>query len=355
MIPIAKPLVGTEELSAIQKVLESGKLSAGPYVEQFEKELQDDCQYQHAVAVSSGTAALHVLFHALGIGPGDEVIVPDFTFIATANAARYVGATNVFADVDPQSFTLDPEALEAAITPQTKAVVPVSLYGQAYDVDAISKIAHEHDLLVVSDNAQSIGAKWKNRANLGDAAQILSFYPTKNMTTGEGGAILTDSDAIAEKCRLWRNIGQRKPYDYACAGYNYRLPALNAAMGSAQLKKLPQFTEARRKNARMLNDLLSNVEQLQTPVEHPDAFHVYNQYTIQAENRDALWNHLKSRGIGANVYYPHPLHSLPTFNASANTPNTEQLCQNVLSLPVHPSVTDQQIHEIADAVKAFYQ
>ncbi|MBI4361403.1 DegT/DnrJ/EryC1/StrS family aminotransferase [Candidatus Micrarchaeota archaeon] len=339
----------------MQKVLESGKLTAGPFVEQFEKELAHYCSYPHAVAVSSGTAALHVIFHALGIGPGDQVIVPDFTFIATANAARYVGANNVFVDVDPDFFTMDPHALEAAITSQTKAIVPVSLYGQAYDVDEISKIAKEHDLLVISDNAQSIGAKWKSNANLGDAAQIQSFYPTKNMTTGEGGAILTDSSDLAEKCRLWRNIGQRKPYDYACAGYNYRLPAVNCAMGSAQLQKLPKFTEARRKNARILNDLLSSVPQIQTPTEREHAFHVFNQYTVKAENRDALWEHLKKKEIGANVYYPHPLHSLATFNANAQTPITEKLCQTVLSLPVHPSVTEAQIQEIAEAVKSFYR
>ncbi len=360
MIPIAKPLVGIEEASAVQNALESGQLTGGPLVEGFEKELCAYTGYKHAIVVSSGTAALHVVASALSLKQGDEVVVPDFTFIATANAARYVGAQPVFADVDEKHFTLDPDAFRKAVTLKTKAVIPVSLYGQAYDVDAIREIARENNVAIISDNAQSIGAKWKGSQDFKDDAMIFSFYPTKNMTTGEGGAIVTDSDDLATNCRLWRNIGQRKPYDYACAGFNYRMPALNAAVGSAQLKKLPQFTDARRKNANMLNDLLSGVKQVEPPVEHPDAFHVYNQYTIKAENRDGLQAFLKEKQVGANVYYPQPLHSLSTFNALASNtlascPITEKICQRVLSLPVHPAVTEAQLHEVADAVKSFYK
>lgn len=355
MIPIAKPIVGTEELQQIQRALESGRLTAGPIVEEFEKRLALYTGYKHAIAVSSGTAALHVIAAALELKNGDEVVVPDFTFIATANAARYVGAKPVFADVHERQFTLDPESFEKCITQKTKAVIPVSLFGQAYDVDAIGKIAKENNLFMVSDNAQSIGALWKKSHNYGDSAMIFSFYPTKNMTTGEGGAIATDSDDIADKCRLWRNIGQRKPYDYACAGFNYRMPAMNAAMGIAQLDRLPQFTEARRKNAQMLNDLLGNVKHLRIPEENQSALHVYNQYTVLAENRDGLQKHLASGNIGANIYYPQPLHSLSTFNEKADCPVTDRVTKEVLSLPVHPALAENDVHAVAEAVKNFYR
>ncbi|MBI5036460.1 DegT/DnrJ/EryC1/StrS family aminotransferase [Candidatus Micrarchaeota archaeon] len=354
MIPIAKPMVGEEELAQIKRAIESGYLTGGPVVKEFEEKLAKYCNYEHAIAVSSGTAALHAVVKAMGIKENDEVIVPDFTFIATANAARYAGAKPVFADINADYFTIDAENVEKLVTPKTKAIIPVSLYGQAYEVDALREVARKHGLKIISDNAQSIGAKWKNNHNYGDDAMILSFYPTKNMTTGEGGAILTDSDELAEQCMLWRNIGQKRPYEYMCAGFNYRMPSINAGMGIAQLEKTPSFTEARRKNAKMLNDLLANVPQVQTPKENPDAFHVYNQYTIKAENRDKLKEFLTAKQIGANVYYPHPLHSLSTFNVMADCPNTEKTALSVLSLPVHPALKEEEIRQVAEAVKAFY-
>lgn len=354
MISIAKPLVGQEELEAVKKVFDSGVLAQGPVVEEFEKQLAAYCEYKHAIAVSSGTAALHVVMHALSIKERDEVIVPDFTFIATANAARYVGARPRFADVDRKTFNITTPAIKKRITKKTKAIIPVSLYGQAYDVDEVLGLGKELSIPVVSDNCQAIGAKWKGKKNFGETASVLSFYPTKNMTTGEGGAILTDDDNLAQECRLWRNIGQRKAYDYAHLGYNYRMTSIQAAIGIEQLKKLDSFTEKRRANAKMLDELLARVKQVETPFVDEKAFHVYHQYTIKAEKRDELKQFLSVKGVGTGVYYPQPLSTLPTFSSKDACPKTAAIVQQVLSLPVHPTVTEQDLHVIADAVKEFY-
>src|SRR3989344_6723809 len=240
MISIAKPLVGREEAEAARKALESGMLTGGPFVEEFEKRLAEYHGYNFAVTVNSGTAALHVAAAALGLSQGDGIIVPDFTFIATANTARYCNAIPLFADVDRKTFNITAESIDALARKHknAKAIIPVSLYGQAYDVDAVREVAEKHSLKIISDNAQAIGTEWKGKRNLGDDCATLSFYPTKNITTCEGGAVLTDDPAIAEECKLWRNIGQRKPYDYAHLGYNFRLNAVSAAIGTVQLAKL---------------------------------------------------------------------------------------------------------------------
>ncbi len=353
MIPIAKPVIEQTDVDAVVSALQSGQLTGGPIVQQFETELAQYSGYKHAVVVSSGTAALHIAMHALGIGKGDHVVVPDFTFIATANAPRYVGAKPVFCDVDARTYNLDPQKLEKKITDKTKAIIPVSLYGQAYDVDAVNEIATRHGIPVVSDNCQAIGAAWNAKRNFGDAMATLSFYPTKNMTSTEGGAILTDRDDIAEECRLWRNIGQRKPYDYAHVGYNYRLNSVSAALGLSQLRRLDAFTSKRRANANMLNDLLSGVKKIQTPFEDPRATHVYNQYTLQAKDRDALKAHLQQNGVGSNVYYPMPLSQLETFGGKSGAPVARRVSQRVLSIPVHPALSEADVHAVADAVKTF--
>ncbi len=355
MIGIAKPMIDQQDADAVLAALKSGQLTGGPIVQEFETRLAQYSGYKHAVVVSSGTAALHIAMHALGIAPGDEVVVPDFTFIATANAARYVGATPVFADVDSRTFNIDPASLAQKITPRTKAIIPVSLYGQSYDVDAVGRIAREHGLPIVSDNCQAIGTAWDEKRNLGDAMATLSFYPTKNMTSTEGGAILTDRDELAEECRLWRNIGQRKPYDYAHVGYNYRLNSVSAALGLSQLKRLDQFTHKRQANARALNDLLSGLQGMTTPYADARATHVYNQYTLKIAGgkRDALKAHLQTQGVGSNVYYPMPLSTLDTFGKGSGLPNANQVCAEVLSIPVHPALTDEELHTVATAVKGF--
>ncbi|MFH1056963.1 MAG: DegT/DnrJ/EryC1/StrS family aminotransferase [Candidatus Micrarchaeota archaeon] len=365
MISIAKPLVGAEEVEAAKKALESGMLTGGPFVEEFEKKLAEYNGYKFAIAVNSGTAALHVAAMSLGLKQGDEIIVPDFTFIATANTARYVQATPVFADVDEKTFNISAEGIEriARKYPKAKAVIPVSLYGQAYDVDAVREVAEKHSLKIISDNAQAIGTEWKGKRNLRDDAATLSFYPTKNITTCEGGAVLTDSPEIAEECKLWRNIGQRKPYDYAHLGYNFRLSAVSAAIGTEQLKKLDWITEKRRKNARTLGELLGSAKEMETPFEHPNAKHVFNQYTVKIKGgrqaRDSLKEFLAKNGVGSAIYYPMPLSRLETFSEFAlkQSPSNaiaEQLSGQVLSLPVHPSVSEEELQVIAQKVKEFF-
>ncbi|MBI2445154.1 DegT/DnrJ/EryC1/StrS family aminotransferase [Candidatus Micrarchaeota archaeon] len=355
MIGIAKPMIDQTDADAVLSALKSGQLTGGPIVQQFETDLAQYSGYKHAVVVSSGTAALHIAMHALGIKAGDEVVVPDFTFIATANAARYVGATPVFADVDARTFNLDSASLASKITPKTKAIIPVSLYGQAYDVDAVSEIARKHDLPVISDNCQAIGTAWNAKRNLGDAMATLSFYPTKNMTSTEGGAILTDRDEWAEECRLWRNIGQRKPYDYAHVGYNYRLNSVSAALGLSQLKRLDAFTRKRQENARTLNDLLHGTAGIELPYADARATHVYNQYTLKVagSKRDALKAHLQQSGVGSNVYYPMPLSTLETFGKTAGSPTANRISAEVLSIPVHPALTDDELQTVGAAVKSF--
>ncbi len=355
MIPIAKPLVGEEEIAHVGEVLRSGQLTHGPVVEEFERELAKYCQFKHAIAVSSGTSALHLALLGLQVKPKDEVVVPDFTFIATANAAHYVHAKIKFLDVDKKQFTLDPKkAAKHLAKKKTKVILPVSLYGQPYDVDALVEAAHAAGAHVVSDNAQSIGAEWKGRRNWGEDVATLSFYPTKNMTTTEGGAVLTDNDELAERMRIIRNVGMRARYEYLYVGYNYRMTSVAAAVGLEQLKKLDAFTAKRRANAKMLDDLLHKVKPIDTPWVHPNAGHVYHQYTIKAERRDELKAFLDTKGIGSAIFYPAPIHSLPVYNQKASCPVTEKICKQVISLPVHPALTENDLHQVADAVKEFY-
>ncbi len=362
MISIAKPLIGEAEINRVVEVMRSGQLAFGPLVEEFERGLAAYSGYKHAVTTTNGTTALHTSMAALGITKGDEVIIPDFTFIATANTPRFVGAKPVFVDVDAASFNISPEAVEAALTPKTKAIVAVSLYGQAYDVDALRAIARAHDLKLVSDNAQAIGAKWRDKRNFADDCAIMSFYPTKNATTGEGGAVLTDDDALAQRCREFRNHGQSAQYEYKGFGHNFRMTSLCAAIGIEQLKKVDGFTASRRKNAAQYNDLLKPAAEkgkIELPQEDERCFHVYHQYTIKCKrgqrDRDALREFLKSRQIGSGVYYPAPLHSLPTFGLRAKTPVTKKLCGEVLSLPIHPALSEEDVRTVAAAIKEFFK
>ncbi|MFA4946776.1 MAG: DegT/DnrJ/EryC1/StrS family aminotransferase [Candidatus Micrarchaeia archaeon] len=349
MISIAKPLVGAEELEEIRKVIESGALTQGPAVKEFEDAVARYEGYKHCISASSGTAALHVALLSLGVGKGDEVIIPDFTFIATANAVRYTGAKPVFVDVNARTFNIEPNAVKQAITPKTKAVIPVSLYGQCYDVDALREACAPQGVKIVSDNCQAIGAEYNNSRNLRDSFATLSFYPTKNMTTGEGGALLTDDDALAEDARLWRNIGQKGRYEYVHSGYNYRMSSIHAAIGIAQLRKLDGWTAKRRENARLYNELLEGA--VETPFVDSRCKHVYHQYTIKSKRRDKLQEKLKLAGIGSGVYYPAPLHSLSIFKGRGACPVTKALCKTVLSLPVHPALSEADIRLVAETIR----
>ena len=349
MIPAAKPLIGDEERAAVDRVLRSGMLAQGPEVAAFEQEFSAVVNGRHCVAVNSGTSALHLALLAVGIGTGDEVIVPSFSFAATANAVHLTGATAVFADIELQHFSLDPPAAEAAITPRTRAIMPVHLYGHPADMVALSDIAKRHGLLLIEDAAQAHAASvdgvpvgaWGNVA-------AFSFYPTKNMTSGEGGMVTCASAEVARKVRLLRNQGMEKRYANEVVGFNTRMTDIHAAIGRVQLTKLAGWTTKRQANAHFLSENLAGVI---TPPTAPGAVHVYHQYTIRVESdRDRFASELTARGVGNGVYYPTPIHRLPSFGLTLDLPNTELAASQVLSLPVHPSLTEADLEQIVTTV-----
>ncbi len=346
MIPIAKPVIGKEEINAVISVLESGMLAHGKNVEEFERALQKYCGYRYVIAVSNGTAALHL--SVLSIGHNKKFAVPDFTFGATASSVKLSGGEPVFVDVDKKTFNMAPAQLKNVIK-NVGVAMPVSLFGQPYNVDEISEMCRENNVKIISDNAQSVGAEWKGKKNFGDDISVLSFYPTKNITTAEGGAILTDNKNLAETCMLLRNHGQKERYSYEFPGYNCRMTEIAAAIGLEQIKKLDNFIEARAKNAKILTELIGKY--VETPFIDGRCRHVFNQFTIKTDKRGMLIKNLKSNEIGYGIYYPSPLHTQKAFLSEANCPVTEELCERVISLPVHPSVTESDLHKIADVVK----
>jgi len=350
MIPAAKPLIGAEERAAVDRVMASGMIAQGPEVAAFEEEFAEVVDGRRCIAVNSGTSALHLGLLAAGIGPGDEVIVPSFTFAATANSVALSGATPVFADIEPNHFCLDPEAVRAAIGPKTAAVMPVHLYGHPAAMNEINAIAEQNGLLVVEDAAQAHAAALHGRPTgaLGEVAAF-SFYPTKNMTTGEGGMIVTDDPAIERMARLLRNQGMEARYENEVVGFNARMTDINAAIGRVQLTKLAGWTEARRRNAERLS---AGITGAVTPPTADGVTHVFHQYTVRSGERDALAAHLTERGIGSGVYYPIPNHRLPSFGLTLDLPETERAAREVLSLPVHPSLSDADIEAIIEAVNA---
>jgi perosamine synthetase len=353
MIPIAKPLLGDEEKFAVSKVLESGMLASGPKTEEFEKKFAEFIGVKYAIATSSGTTSLHLGLLSIGVKEGDEVIVPDFSFIATANSPLFCQATPVFCDVDARTFNIDPEKIKKLITKKTKAIMPVHLYGQSADMKFISEIAEKYSINIIGDACQAHGAKYNGKmvGSFGDL-ECFSFYPTKNMTTGEGGMVTTNNDEIAEKAISLRNHGREKTkwgYEHVCLGYNYRMTDIAAAIGIEQLKKLPKFNEMRRKNAQCLNENLTGVD---IPYVLPNALHAYHQYTIKGKNRDAVIQNLKKNEIGFGIYYPQPLHSYKHLKkyAHKDLKNSESLSKEVLSLPVHPALSIQDLEKIANVL-----
>jgi dTDP-4-amino-4,6-dideoxygalactose transaminase len=327
-------------------------LAQGPEVAAFENEYSTVVAGRHCVAVNSGTSALHMSLLALGIGPGDEVIVPSFTFAATANSVALTGATPVFVDIEPIFFCMDPAAVEAAISPRTKAIMPVHLYGHPANMTRIQEIATKHGLLISEDAAQAHSATWNGQpvGALGDIASF-SFYPTKNMTAGEGGMVTTANDGIARTVRLLRNQGMEKRYENEIIGFNTRMTDIHAAIGRVQLHKLPGWTAARQSNAKFLSD---NIQGVITPAVAPEATHSYHQYTIRIEgiNRDAFADQLTAKGVGNGVYYPIPVHRLASFGLSLDLPSTESVARQCLSLPVHPSLTPADLEKIVESVNA---
>ncbi|WP_167143702.1 DegT/DnrJ/EryC1/StrS family aminotransferase [Canibacter zhoujuaniae] len=359
-IPAAKPLIGDEERAAVDRVLRSGMIAQGPEVAAFEEEFAEHFVRGRAtVAVNSGTSGQHLGLLASGIGPGDEVIVPSFTFAATGNSVALTGATPVFADIEPDTFTLDPASVRAAVTERTKGIMPVHLYGHPFMVDEIQAIADEFDLQIFEDAAQAHGASLNGRpvGTFGSFA-MFSLYPTKNMTSGEGGMVSCATETIARNVRLLRNQGMETQYANEVVGFNARMTDIHAAIGRVQLTKVDGWTEQRQRNARFLSDALANVPGVTVPVVREGAVHVYHQYTIRvdAAERDRLQRALREEhNVGTGVYYPIPNHRLPSlekFAPGLELPETEKAAAEVLSLPVHPSLSQADLDRIVSGVSA---
>ncbi len=353
MIPAAKPIIGDEEREAVDRVLRSGMLAQGPEVKAFEDEFSAHVGGRHCVAMNSGTSALHLGFIAAGIKPGDEVIVPSFSFAATANSVVLAGAVPVFADIDPRTFNLDPDHVETLITKKTKAIMPVHLYGHIAAMDRFDEISSKYGVKIIEDAAQGHLASLNGR-NSGEFGVVasFSFYPTKNMTAGEGGMVVTDSAEVARTLRLLRNQGQEIRYQNEIIGFNTRMTDIHAAIGRVQLAKLPGWTKQRQDNAAYLD---ANLKGVVVPYVQANTKHSYHQYTIRilggsAQKRDAFMAAITEKGVGCGVYYPTPIHRLPSFNLSLNLPETELVIKECVSLPVHPSLSADDLKTIVSVV-----
>ena len=356
MINIAKPIIGDEEIEAVTEVLKSGMLAQGPKVDEFQKAFAQYSESKYAVATSSGTTALHAALKAVDVGKNDEVITTPFTFAATSNSVLYSDAKPVYADIDPKTFNLDPSKIEEKITDKTKAILPVHLYGQPADMDAILEIAQEHDLKVIEDAAQAHGATYKGKkiGSIGDMG-CFSFYPTKNMTTGEGGMVTTNDEELEEKAAMIRAHGESKRYEQSLLGYNYRMTDIAASIGLVQLKNVDEFNKKRNENAQYLNEALSDVEGVTTPEIGENRTHVFHQYTIRVSaKRDEFRDFLTKNEIGTGVHYPIVLYKQPYYQnlgITGNCPEAELAAKQVISLPVHPSLTQDELDTVAQVVK----
>jgi len=353
MIPAAKPIIGDDERAAVDRVLKSGMLAQGPEVAAFEEEFSKHVGGRHCVAMNSGTSALHLAFIAAGIERGDEVIVPSFSFAATANSVVLAGGVPVFADIDPKTFNIDPDHAESLITSKTKAIMPVHLYGHIAAMDRFNEIGKKHGILILEDAAQGhlASLNGKNSGEFGLCASF-SFYPTKNMTAGEGGMVVTPDAEVARMLRLLRNQGQEIRYKNEVVGFNTRMTDIHAAIGRVQLGKLPGWTKTRQENAAYLDANLKNVV---TPFVAPGSTHSYHQYTIRipggdASKRDEFMKRIGEKGVGSGVYYPTPIHRLPSFGLTLDLPETELVIKECVSLPVHPSLTKEELETIVSVV-----
>lgn len=351
MIPIARPRMGEEEKALVWSALESGMLAQGPRVHELEERFAEFIGVPHAVATSSGTTALHLALLGYRIGPGDEVITVPFTFIASANSILYTGARPVFVDIDESSFNMDPALVEAAITPRTRAILPVSLYGNPADLPAIAAIADRRGLALLEDAAQSHGAAIGGRKSGSWGAGAFSFYPTKNMTTGEGGMVTTTDAALAERVRLLREHGMKVRYRHDMLGYNFRMTDVHASIGLAQLPKLPANNARRIEIAARYGRELRGVI---TPTVRDGVTHVFHQYTLRVSRRDEFADALRERGVGTGIFYPIPVHHQKPFielgYGDQSFPVTDRLTEQVISIPVHPTLTDDEVSTVIAAV-----
>ncbi len=359
MIPISRPLIGDAERNAVLEVLDSGMLAQGPRAARLEEAFAGICGVRHAIAVSSGTAALHIALLAHGIGPGDEVITTPFTFIASVNSILYTGARPVLVDVEEETFNINPSLIEQAVTPRCRAILPVHLYGYPCDMEAITRIAERHGLAVIEDAAQAVGATYRGRPVGSFGTGCFSLYATKNIMSGEGGMITTDDDALAQRCRLLRSHGMQRRYYHDVLGYNLRLSDLHAAIGLAQIARLGEITARRRANAAYLSEHLRAVI---TPRVRPGYGHVWHQYTVRVPSgidRDEVVKRLSAAGVGTGVFYPVPAHKqahLATLGVEAPAlPVAERLAGEVLSLPVHPLLSPADLEKIVAEVNALCQ
>lgn len=349
--------IRTEIDEAIKRVIEETAFAGGPFVEQFERDFAAYCHCKYAVAVGSGTEALWIPLVVLGIGPGDEVITVPNTFIATAEAISFCGATPVFVDVEPHTYTMDPSLVESAITPKTRAIIPVHLFGQMADMDPIIAIAEKYGLSVIEDSCQAHGARYKGdrrAGSMGDAGAF-SFYPGKNLGAyGEGGAIVTNNEDLAHTMKMFRDHGQTVKYQHAMVGWNARMDGIQGAILSAKLKYLPSWNEARRRKARLYHDLLAGTDGIVPPREADYAHHVYHIYAIRTQYRDDLLKGLAEKEIYCGIHYPVPVHLQDAYGnlglKRGSFPVAEQCCNEVLSLPMCPELTDTQIEYVAGAI-----
>jgi dTDP-4-amino-4,6-dideoxygalactose transaminase len=333
--------------AAIMSVVEDCAFVGGKYVERFERDFADFCGCKHAVGVSSGTSALHLALMAMGIGPGDQVITAANTFIATTEAISHAGAECRLVDIDPRSYTIETSLIEGAINDRTKAIIPVHLYGQPADMDAINEIAAKHDLVVLEDSAQAQGARYqgKRTGSLGTAAAF-SFYPAKNLGAyGDAGVVVTDEKDIAERVRLLANHGRRSSTDHAVEGYNARLDGIQAAVLTTKLTHLDDWNQKRREAADRYNGLLRGLDVI-TPVQLPDREHIYHLYVIRVRERDRVMKELAAREVHCGLHYPIPLHLLDAYKRldkpEGSYPVTEEVASEILSLPMYPEITEQQ-------------
>jgi len=353
LIYISKPHITEAEKSAVIEVLNSGMLAQGKKTAELEERFAAVCETRHAVATSSGTTGLYLTLLAHGIGEGDEVITTSFTFIASTSSVLFTGARPVFVDIEEETFNIDPKKIEAVITPKTKAILPVHLYGHPCDMETIMAIAERHGLQVIEDAAQAVGAKYRGKPVGGFGTGVFSLYATKNVMSGEGGMITTDDDQLAEHLRMLRSHGMKERYYHEMLGYNFRTSDLHAAIGVEQIKRIDELTEKRRKNAAYLNEHLEGVI---TPTARPEVEHVWHQYTIRVPgDRDRAIEHLHESGVGTGIFYPVPVHKqgyIQELVGEVSLPVTERLAEEVISLPVHPSLTQQDLETIVEAVNS---
>lgn len=349
-VNIGAPSFSTEEEQAVLKVMRSGILAQGPEVRAFEEEFSELVDGASSVAVNSGTSALHLGLLAAGIGPGDEVIVPAFSFAASANAIALTGAVPKFADIDPRTFCISHESARGLINSNTKGILVVHLYGQPAEMSEFSRLANEFNLMIFEDAAQAHGAKFAGTP-VGSQSKFaaFSFYPTKNMTAGEGGMITSRDQDLLRMARLLRNQGMAARYDHQVVGFNNRMTDIHAAIGRVQLKKLSANNETRIKNAEYYAQHLRGVL---TPFTHPLASHVFHQYTLRipASERDQFMAELNEKGVETGIYYPKPINELPAYQIDADTPHSKLAAQEVISIPVHPTLSQSQLEYVVDTI-----